>query len=264
MGGRGDARARAALRRVVSGEIEIRLRGICGIGGRVGDVSAADAGEGGESVGLAAGGAEDVFDGNAADSESVGDEGAVAAPGDGFGAHEGAGLFSGEMKGAGKGGFEIGGLQVVGVATEAGIAPAGVDGIFFGVAKATEGFEVDVADAAGAKGGREGLAIELRVAAGAGDGANVDDALDAMGAEERDEIVEKAGGVADGEDEGLFLGAFARHRRAVAASEASDAATSGALRAAARIVIESVARKRGSTPVIAPNSRAHGGSDAGC
>jgi hypothetical protein len=216
-------------------------------------VGAADPGEGGEGVGLAARGAEDVFDGDAPDGESVGDERAVAAPGEGFGAHERAGLFGGEMKGAGEGGYEIGSLHVVGVAAEAGVAPTGVDGVLFGVAEAAEGFEVDVADAARAEGGRERLAIELRVATGAGNGANVDDALDAVGAEERDEFVERAGRVADGEDERFFRGVFAGHKGAIGASQASDAGTNGVLRGVARIVVESLARKRGSTPVIAPN-----------
>ena len=56
--------------------------------GRIGDASAANAREGRELMRIAARGRHDVFDGMAANSERVGDKRAMAAPRDGFGAHD--------------------------------------------------------------------------------------------------------------------------------------------------------------------------------
>lgn len=94
-----------------------------------------------------------MLDWNFAGGEGVGYEGAVAAPGNGFCAHESAGFLFGEDDGAPEGCFEFGGLHVVGVAAETRVAPACVDGIFFGMAEATESFEMDVADFVGVEGG---------------------------------------------------------------------------------------------------------------
>ena len=100
-------------------------------GGGVGDVGSVNFGEGCKGVRTARGFAKDVFDGNAASGECVGHERAVAAPGDSFGAHKGARLFGSERDGTVERGREFFGLHVVGIATEAGVAPGGVDGVFF-------------------------------------------------------------------------------------------------------------------------------------
>lgn len=61
-----------------------------GARGGIRDFLAADAGEGRELVKIAARGSHDVLDDVAADSERVGEKRTVAAPRDGFGAHDGA------------------------------------------------------------------------------------------------------------------------------------------------------------------------------
>src|SRR5579872_2484868 len=72
---------------------DLRLAGGLGAGGArggVGDAFTADAGEGRELVKIAARGRHDVLDGVPADGERVGEKRTVAAPRDGFGAHDGA------------------------------------------------------------------------------------------------------------------------------------------------------------------------------
>src|SRR5690606_37297426 len=64
---------------------------------RVGDVGAVDDGEGSHAVWLGGARTHDVRDGDAAHGERVGDERAVAAPGDRLGAHDGDLFTAGEV-----------------------------------------------------------------------------------------------------------------------------------------------------------------------
>ena len=76
------------------------------------------------------------------------------------------------------------------------------------MAEAAEGFEMDVGDFVFAEGGGKCVAIELRVAAGFRDGADVEELRDTVSLEEFEEFVKGASGVAHGENERLGSGAF--------------------------------------------------------
>jgi len=141
-------------------------------------------GEGGELVGVGAGGGHDVGDGDAAGGEGVGDEGSVAAPGDGFGAHDGEAAGACKLDEFQEIAFEVGGLHVVGIAAEAKIAPGGVGGIFARVAETAESGHVEVFDTGIGEGLWKILLIELGVMPRFRDGADVDEEVDAVGLEE--------------------------------------------------------------------------------
>jgi len=130
--------------------------------------------EGGELVGVGAGRGHDVGYGDAAGGEGVGDEGSVAAPGDGFGAHDGEAVGACKIDEFQEIAFEVGGLHVIGIAAEAEVAPAGVRGIFAGMAETTEARHVEVFDTGIGEGLWKILLIELGVMPRFGDGADVD------------------------------------------------------------------------------------------
>ncbi len=71
------------------------------------------------------------------------------------------------------------------------------------MAKAAEFREMHVGNVRAANGSSERVAIELRIVARFWDGANVNEAFDAVGFEQGDEFGDGTIGVADGEDERL-------------------------------------------------------------
>jgi hypothetical protein len=158
--------------------------------------------EGGEFVFDGCGGGQDIADLPVFQNQGVGDEGAVTAPWDGFGAHDGGRRGAGNFNEGGEAFSELRRDHIVGVSAEGGVAPAGVDGVLARVAAAAEVLEVRVADVGGGEGGCEGFGVELRHVAGFGDGANVDQVTDSVSVEERDELFDGVGGVADGEENG--------------------------------------------------------------
>ena len=97
-----------------------------GVGGLVVD----DFEEWGEFVFFGGSGGEDVADLPALEHHGVGDEGAVAAPGDGFGAHDGGGCCGGDLSEGGEAFGELRSGHIVGIAAEGCVAPAGVGGAF--------------------------------------------------------------------------------------------------------------------------------------
>lgn len=153
----------------------------------------------------------DVFDGVAANGQRIGDKRAMAAPRDGFSAHDGASFRLGEVFETRERGGEFRRLHVVGVAAETGILPAGVYGMRARMAQAAEFWQMRVCDSDAAKRCGKGVAIELRIVARARNGANVHEALDAVGFEECDKVRKRAVGMADGEQE--RAGANSAHRR---------------------------------------------------
>ena len=146
------------------------------------------------------GGGEDVADLPAFEDQGVGDEGAVAAPGDGFGTHDGGGGSGGDLSEGVEAFGELGSGHVVGVSAKGCVAPAGVGGVFAAVTAAAEVFHVGVVDGCCVEGGCEGFGVELRDVAGFGDGANIDEVTDSVGIEKRDELFDGVSGVADGEE----------------------------------------------------------------
>lgn len=92
-------------------------------------------------------GGEDIADLPAFEDEGVGDEGAVTAPWDGFGAHDGGGSVAGNFDQGGEAFGELRSGHVVGVSAERGVAPADVDGVLAAATAASERFEMGVGDA---------------------------------------------------------------------------------------------------------------------
>lgn len=149
------------------------------------------------------GGAEDVADLPAFENEGVRDEGAVTAPGDGFGAHDGGGSGSGDLGERREAFGKRRSGDVVGVSAERGVAPAGVGGVFAAVSAASEVLDVGVGDSGGVERGGKSVGVELRDVAGFGNGADVDEVADAVRIEQRNELFDGVGGVTDGEEGGL-------------------------------------------------------------
>lgn len=146
------------------------------------------------------GGGEDVADLPALEDQGVGDEGAMAAPGDGFGAHDGGGSRAGDLREGVEAFGELRGCHVVGVSAEGGVAPAGVDGVLAAVAAAAKGFQVGVVDIGGTQRGCERVGIELRHMARFGNGADVDEMADGVRFQKLNKLFDGVRGVADGEE----------------------------------------------------------------
>ena len=122
-----------------------REEGCCGVG----DLAGGNDCEVGQGMWLGVVGADDVENLPALGDELVGDEAAVAAPGEGFGAHDGGARVAGEGLEFVERSFEFFGEHVVGVGGEGGDVPGGVVGGFDvarGAAAAEVG-EVGVGDA---------------------------------------------------------------------------------------------------------------------
>lgn len=118
-------------------------------------------------------GAQDVLNLNTAHNQGIGNQKAVAAPGNSFGAHHGhppnLGQLQQRLQAVGK----IGGLHIVGKTLERGVAPAGIGGVGLGMAQAAEAAQVGVADAEGVQRVRQPALVELGVALRAGYGAHI-------------------------------------------------------------------------------------------
>ncbi len=154
---------------------------------------------------FAAGAAHDVLDVIAAHQQGVGDEGAMAAPGERLGAHERD--WSWTLRGQGQqllqAGLKLGGLHIVGKAAERLVAPALVGRIGAGVAQAAQAGQVSIVDAGGLQAVGQGFTVELRVTPGAGDGAHIHHPRDAVHVQQVDEFIQRPRRVTDGQYEGL-------------------------------------------------------------
>ena len=153
---------------------------------------------------LAARSAHDMLDMNAARGKRIGDERSMATPRHGLGAHDGGLLFSRGLHKLLDSLTKLRRLHVIGVAAKACVAPAGIQRVRSCMAQATEGSQMRVVDADGLQRFWQHVAIELRVSSGAWNRADVDQPLDAVRFEQRDEIFNGPGGVTDGEDERNF------------------------------------------------------------
>ncbi len=136
---------------------------------------------------------EDVADFPVFEHHRVGDERAVAAPGDGFGAHDGGRSCACYFGEGGEAFGKLRGGHVVGIAAEGCVAPAGVDGVFAGVAAAAEGFQMRVIDVGGAERGCQCVGIELRNVARFGNGADVDEMMHMVRVQQFDELFDRVG-----------------------------------------------------------------------
>lgn len=124
--------------------------------------------------------AQDMQNLDASDDQGVGDEAAMAAPGDRFGAEDDGGMRRGAAHQALEGGGELRGLHVVGVAAEGLDPPGGMLGVGARGAPAAEVGLVEVVDAGPGEGRRQGFARELRMAPRGGIAPDVDEPADAV------------------------------------------------------------------------------------
>src|SRR4051794_32059232 len=106
-------------------------------------------------------GAYDVEYIDAARLKVVGDQGAMALPPDGFGAHDGGALAPGKLQQALDARVERRGLHVVGVAAKGGVAPGRIGRIGARLAAAAELGEGQVLDTRSGERAAHLLAVEL-------------------------------------------------------------------------------------------------------
>jgi len=167
---------------------------------RISDLSGADAGEGRERVFFGSCGADDFEDPDTANDERVGNQRTMAAPRDCFGAHQRSGPQFRKLNSVLERFLEFHGLHVVREAPKTGVAPAEIDRVALRMAQAAKVLDVAVTDACGGERFREGVGVELGIVAGFRDGADVEQLPDPVRAQQFDEFVNRARGVADGED----------------------------------------------------------------
>jgi len=137
--------------------------------------------------------AQDMQDFDAASNQGVGDQPPVAAPGDRFGAQDGGRGAGGAANQPLQGGAERRGLHVIGVAPKGLDPPGGVGGVGTGGAPAPEVRLMDVFDASRRERGGQGIARELRMAAGSGVAPDVDEDPDPVFRQQRKELFDGTG-----------------------------------------------------------------------
>jgi hypothetical protein len=140
----------------------------------------------------------DVMDAPAPDKQRIRDQAAVASPPERLGAHDRGLPFARHALELGDGGREIGGLHVVGVPAKACVSPAAVRGVAGRPPPAAELLHVQVADALGRERGLEALAGEVWKTPRAGNDPDIDQLLDFVPAQKRDEVRQRMGRMADG------------------------------------------------------------------
>jgi hypothetical protein len=86
---------------------------------------------------------------------------------------------------------ECRGLHVVGIPAKARIPPPTVDRVAPRVSQSSQTGHVRIPNVGAAQNARERLAIELRVVARSRNGADVDDAIDAVSGEQTDELIDR-------------------------------------------------------------------------
>ena len=149
---------------------------------------------------------------------------AMAAPRNRLGAHQdGRRCSLRELDGAVERCGECLRLHVVGVAAEACVAPAEIDRITVWMAQAAEIFHVDVADSDALQGLGKRVRVELRIAARFRDGADIEELPDGVRAQQIEEFVDRACGVADGENRERTFFARGNHGLAFHHSARMDA-----------------------------------------
>src|SRR3989442_704790 len=145
--------------------------------------------------------------------EAVRKQRTMAFPRDCFGAHDRGSLRRGGCDEAFDGRRDLRRGHVVGVAPEPCVSPSGVDAVGYRLAEPAERLEMLVLDPSPAHfGGEDGL-LGPRRSLRRGEVPNIREELDPVRGEEREELVERAGPVADGPDgHTIAVGQSGRHR----------------------------------------------------
>ena len=157
-----------------------------------------------------AGRAHDVLGLDAAHEQGIGDERAMAAPGQGLGAHQGKAVLARKQDQLLEILLELRRLHVIGIAAKRGVAPAAVDRVAPGMPQAAQPRHVNIADAGFFQRSRQRCLVELRVARRARQRAHVGYARDAVRAKQLDELVDRTRRMADGQDRHSFAYRFMR------------------------------------------------------
>src|SRR5690349_6873044 len=146
---------------------------------------------------------QDVEDAFARREQIVGDDATMAAPPHRLGAHDRAPPLVPERAELRQAGAKRLAHRVVGVVVEALILPAGIHLRRYAAAAAAQAAErrdVDVVEAEGRERGGERLAIVLRIAGRARHRAHVHDQANVRRRRKRDELLDRARRVTDGEE----------------------------------------------------------------
>ncbi len=114
----------------------------------------------------------------------------MATPGNGFGAHDGRCFFGGDLYESLDGRREFRRLHVIGESSEACVLPASINAVARGVAQSTKLFHRSVINARCLERFGQCIGVELRIVARARNGANIYNALDAMGFEDANEFLD--------------------------------------------------------------------------
>ena len=154
---------------------------------------------------LRAGAADDFMYLDSLDNKGVRNQRSMTAPRNCFSAHYSRRLATGELDET----LQMFGkrcrLHVVGIASEAGVAPPRVKGVRLRASQASQSRHVPVVNSRVVQRPRQSLSIELRIVARSRDGAGVDDAPNAVRPEEADQFRGWARGMSDREDDQRHL-----------------------------------------------------------
>lgn len=145
--------------------------------------------------------ARDLACRDAPDQECVRNQGSMAAPGDGLGAHQHDSLPLRQIDASVQVPSERRGLHVVRISTKTRISPATVRGVRARVPQATQARHVSVMDPSAAQSRRQLVAIELRVMSRSRDGTHVDHSADPVCLEQPDELFNRPSRVPDRQDD---------------------------------------------------------------
>ncbi len=137
----------------------------------------------------------DMHDLESPDRQRVGDEGPMAPPGHGLGAHDGRDLFSGKDRQFAQGGGKFRGLHVIRETAKRRVSPALIGGIRMGAAQSPQGFHSAIGDTPVSQEAAQGFPIELRIVPRPRQGPNIDQALNAKGAKHPQELIQGPCGV---------------------------------------------------------------------
>lgn len=150
--------------------------------------------------------ADDICNQQAAHQKRIAHQRAVAAPGNGLGAHDRAGLLASQLdqpvNALGKGLS----LHVIGIVAEGLHPPALVDRVLGFRPQPAQFLQVDVFDAICRQGLLQGALLVLGVIARARHGADVDQPCHAIFVQQPEEFLDRPRGMPDGENSYYFHG----------------------------------------------------------
>ena len=138
-----------------------------------------------------------MSNGPAADGERISDQRSMAAPRHCLRTHDGRRSAPTLRHERLEGSEKRLGLHIVGIAAEACVLPAGIDGIFLGPSQPAQVRLVHIRDVRNFQMLGQRIRIKLRVVAGTRNRSHVDEAPDAMGLQQRQEFVDGFRGMAD-------------------------------------------------------------------